>query len=69
VVGVWSDLIGVLELMLLKYTEYEILSFLKYDEAFCSLTKRSSIMNNPRIQGLGVGKEHPQCLLTKLIGI
>jgi len=35
--------IGTLELMLLKYTEYEILSFLKYDEAFTSLIKKSSL--------------------------
>ena len=36
-------IIGTLELMLLKYTEYEILSFLKYDDAFTSLIKKSSL--------------------------
>ena len=36
-------IIGSLELMLLKYTEYEILSFLKYDDAFTSLIKKSSL--------------------------
>ncbi len=42
---VWTSnyYIGTLELMLLKYTEYEILSFLKYDEAFTSLIKKSSL--------------------------
>ena len=29
--------------MLLKYTEYEILSFLKYDDAFTSLMKKSTL--------------------------
>ena len=32
--------IGTLELMLLKYTEYEILSFLKYDSSFISLARK-----------------------------
>lgn len=36
-------IIGSLELMLLKYTEYEILSFLKYDDAFTSLVKKSNL--------------------------
>ena len=41
--------------MLLKYTEYEILSFLKYDDAFESLIKRSSLQYIPRTQHLGIG--------------
>ena len=41
--------------MLLKYTEYEILSFLKYDDSFQSLIKKSSLQHNPRTQSLGIG--------------
>ena len=33
-------IIGSLELMLLKYTEYEILSFLKYDDLYNSLIRK-----------------------------
>ena len=33
------NFIGTLELMLLKYTEYEILSFLRYDNLFRSMMK------------------------------
>ena len=44
--------------MLLKYTEYEILSFLKYDDAFVSLVKKSALQtsNVKNIdQKLGIG--------------
>jgi len=41
--------------MLLKYTEYEILSFLKYDDSFGKLIKKSSLSHNPRVQSLGIG--------------
>jgi hypothetical protein len=34
---------GSLELVMLKYTEYEILSFLKYDETYLTLAKKSGI--------------------------
>ena len=39
--------------MLLKYTEYEILSFLKYDDSFASLMKKSTLQHNPRTASLG----------------
>jgi len=44
---------GALELVMLKYTEYEILSFLKYDEAYVKLAKKSGIHN--QLQSIGYG--------------
>ncbi len=42
--------------MLLKYTEYEILSFLKYDDTYISLMKKSSLkLDSSRTQSLGIG--------------
>jgi hypothetical protein len=42
--------------MLLKYTEYEILSFLKYDDTYTSLMKKSSLkLDSTRTQSLGIG--------------
>ena len=52
----WLMSKGTLELMLLKYTEYEILSFLKYDDTYTSLMKKSSLkLDSTRTQSLGIG--------------
>ena len=49
-------IIGSLEIMMLKYTEYEILSFLKYDDSFTNLMKRSTLKDDSsRIHNLGIG--------------
>ena len=38
--------------MLLKYTEYEILSFLKYDDLFLAVAKRQGLKPGPPISAL-----------------
>jgi len=44
---------GTLELMLLKYTEYEILSFLKYDNTFRNFSTTMQTERNIRVNSIG----------------
>ena len=48
-------IIAVLELMMLKYTEYQMITFLKYDQLYSSLVNQPKRYTNTKLSSIGTG--------------